>query len=88
MLELFRSARTLRIVANGLAFVGIVYAVICVLSFLRRDFYHALISFLILAVMVGLGLAARLKSANRSIPQWLRVGCFGLALFLFWLLFH
>ena len=75
-------------VAVGLVSVGIVYAVTGVLSLLQRDFYHALISGLVLAVMVGFGLAAWLKSASRPIPEWLRAGCFVLALVLFFALFR
>jgi hypothetical protein len=39
-------------------------------------------------VMVGLGLAAWLKSASRSIPEWLRAGCFVFALALFFAVFR
>ena len=88
MLEFFRTARNLRVVARCLWFVGMVYGVIAVLCLVRRDYYHALISGLVLAVVVGLGLAAWLKSASRSIPDWLRTGCFVLALALFFAVFR
>jgi hypothetical protein len=50
------------------------YGLTAVLCLVRRDYSHALISGLALVVMVGLGLAAWLKSASRSIPEWLRAG--------------
>ena len=88
MLEFVRTARNLRVVARCLWFVGMVYGVIAVLCLMRRDYYHALISGLMLAVMVGLGLGAWLKSGNRLIPGWLRAGCFVVALALFFALFR
>jgi hypothetical protein len=88
MLELFRTPRNLRIVAGGLGFLGMLYGLTAVLCLVRRDYSHALISGLALVVMVGLGLAAWLKSASRSIPEWLRAGCFVLALALFFAVFR
>lgn len=88
LLESFRTGRNLRIVAWGLFFVAMVYAASGGLSLLQRDYYHALISGLMLAVMVGLGLGAWLKSGNRLIPGWLRAGCFVVALALFFALFR
>jgi hypothetical protein len=75
-------------VAGSLAFVAMVYAVSAVLSLLQRDYYHALISCLVLAVMVGLVIAVWLKSSSRLIPEWFRAGWFVLALALFFALFH
>ena len=82
------SSRNLRVVVYVLTVVALLYALTLVLSLLRRDSYHAWISGLVLSVVAGMGLMAWLKSASRSIPGWLRAGCFVLALALFFVLFH
>ena len=88
MAQTLVTSRNLRVVVYVLAVVALLYAATTVLSLLRRDSYHALISGLVLSVVVGIGLMAWLKSASRSIPGWLRAGCFLLALALFFVLFH
>jgi len=88
MAQTLVTSRNLRVVVYVLAVVALLYAATTVLSLLRRDSYHALISGLVLSVVVGMGLMAWLKSASRSIPGWLRAGCFLLALALFFVLFH
>ena len=70
MLEFFRTPRNLRIVAGGLGFLGMLYGLTAVLCLVRRGYSHALISGLALVVMVGLGLAAWLKSG----PYYKAVG--------------
>jgi hypothetical protein len=89
MLSLSRislTTRNLRIVAGGLTFIGILYAVATVICVAGDDPHHALIAFLVLNVVMSLALAAWLKAFNlaRAVPQWLRFSNFILAC---WLVF-
>lgn len=73
MLEAFLPSRKWRIVAGMLASIGLLYAVTAIMYLRVGDMYHALVDGLVLGVVMGLAVAAWLKSCNRPVPRLIKV---------------